>query len=151
MTTAVDLKNNQEVWKLILELCQEISQSLRKNHLKAAGVSVSVRDNCMKTKTWQCQLSAPIQSATILAKHARMLFETRYRGGKPIRLVTVTSIHLLPVDTPKQISLLDIENQKHEKLEAVDSVVESLREQYGEDAVKLAVLLQHKRPNKKKK
>ena len=44
ITTVKDLSNDDEVWKVMLELAQEIGLKLRSKKLRANGVSVSIRD-----------------------------------------------------------------------------------------------------------
>lgn len=149
MTTVEDLKDNREVWLLVLSLTQEISKRLHRYHLSAGGVAISVRNNQMEKKEFQCQLPFATQSASLIAKQAMELFEKNYRWQHFVRLITVTAINLQSEKAPRQVSLLE-DNQKQEKLEKIDLAVESLRERYGEDIVKPALLLDNESEKGKK-
>lgn len=75
ITTMQDLENNAEVWYIMLELVQEIGTKLRTHKKKAGGIAISIRNNELYTKEWQCRISIPTQSPTYLAKTAFALYK----------------------------------------------------------------------------
>ena len=62
----------------MLELVQEIGTKLRMHKKKAGGIAISIRNNELFTKEWQCRISIPTQSLTYLAKTAFALFAKNY-------------------------------------------------------------------------
>lgn len=144
ITTVEDLKNNEQVWLVFLELTQEIGHKLRVHQKCADGVAIHIRDNTLFSKQWQTKLDMPTQSPMLIAKTAFCLFEKRYDWRNPIRSVTVQAINLVPQDTHRQIDLFtDIE--KIEKMEKLDLCIETIRQRFGKDSIKNAVLCQNLR------
>ena len=142
ITTAADLECNDHVWMVILELTQDISHRLRLHQKCAMGVAIHIRDNELHTRQWQMQLAFPTQSAMILARSAYGLFKQRYDWEKPIRSVTIQAIKLVSQDMPIQVNLFT-DMKKIEKLEKLDNCVEGIRNRFGKDSIRNAILCQN--------
>lgn len=140
-TTVKDLETPEQVWLVMLELCQEVAHKLRLHGKCAAGVAIFIRDNALLTRQWQALLELPCQSALPLARAAHRLFTARYGWERPIRSVTVQAIRLLPGDEPRQISLFE-QPELQERQRRLDQCVERIRERFGKEAVRNASLLQ---------
>jgi len=56
ITCTADLINDNEVWKVMLELCQDIGHRLRIHNLSARAVQIMVRNNAPNFKQYQTQL-----------------------------------------------------------------------------------------------
>lgn len=141
ITTVRDLENNNDVWCVILELSQDIGKRLRKYKKYAGGIAIDVRNNELQHRTWQIQLSQQTHSSLYLAKKAYALFCENYNWNCDIRSITVRAINLISEQTPRQIDLFS-ETQKIDKMEQLESVVDRIRERFGKDAIKNAVLCQ---------
>ncbi|MBE7065513.1 MAG: DNA polymerase IV [Ruminococcaceae bacterium] len=139
ITTPADLTDNDGVWKVILSLSAEIGSRLRDECLAASGVCVSVKDNTMKNVSYRQRFKNPTQSPTVIANGARDVFEKKHKWLHGIRTVTVTAVDL----TQPGFCMPDMFGDyiKDEKIEKIDSVVDSLRRKYGNDSVKNAVLI----------
>ena len=73
------------------------------------------------------------------------VFKTRKkRWRNPIRSVTIQAINLVPQDTPRQIDLFT-NVERIEKLEKLDLCIETIRQRFGKDSIKNAVLCQNLR------
>ena len=142
ITTIEDLFNDQEVWLVMLELCQDIGHRLKKHGLCAEGVAIFIRDNTLQHNQWQTKLELPTQSAMVVAKTAFNLFKKRYRWGNPIRSVTVQAINLVSQDAPRQIGLF-MDAEKQEKMERLDRCVEDIRARFGKNIIRNGVLYQN--------
>ena len=142
ITTIEDLKTEDEVWALFLELTQDIGHKLRMHQKCAEGVAIYIRDNTLYSKQWQCKISFPTQSPMILAKSAFSLFKRKYSWNNNIRSVTIQAIDLSPQDTPRQLNLFT-DPLKLDKQERLDDCIEKIRERYGKNAIKNAVLFQN--------
>ena len=124
----------------MLELSQDIGHRLLTFNKKAKGVAISVRDNQLFTKQWQCSIPLATQSPSIIAKEAFSLFEKNYSWKHPIRSITVQAISLVPMDYTEQIDLF-YDAEKTSRIEAIDKAVEEIRSRYGYNAIKNATLL----------
>ena len=103
ITCTADLKTEEEVWKVILELCQDIGHRLRIHGLKAQGVQIAIRNQELFTRQYQGQLSLPTIVPLEIAKLARELFQRNYDWKEPVRSVTVRAINLV---SAKELSAL---------------------------------------------
>lgn len=151
ITTVNDLKNNDEVWSVMLELAQEIGYKLRSKELRANGVYVSIRDDKLLWEQYQKRLRSSEQSAINIAKYAFKLFKERYNWDRNIRTVTIGVTNLSAEDKPEQLSIFDcIENKG--KIEKAEKVMEELNLRYGEEIVKNATLMKNDNlPNSRRK
>ena len=150
ITTMQDLDNNAEVWCVMLELVQEIGTKLRTHKKKAGGMAISIRNNELYTKEWQCRISIPTQSLTYLAKTAFALFAKNYQWEHPIRSVTVRAINLFEEDCPIQYDLFT-DMKSLDRQERLDAAIEQIRLRFGKDAIKNGVLFQRsKMPTERK-
>ena len=140
ITALADLEDSSEVWRFMLELSQDIGHRLLTFNKKAKGVAISVRDNQLFTKQWQCSIPLATQSPSIIAKEAFSLFEKNYSWKHPIRSITVQAISLVPMDYTEQIDLF-YDAEKTSRIEAIDKAVDEIRSRYGYNAIKNAALL----------
>lgn len=141
ITTTEDLTNNQQVWRVILELSQQIARKLRTNHLSAAGVQLSVKNHNLVTTEFQARFPYAGQSALTIAKLAYKIFCKRYDWHSNVRALSVRAISLQPDAQPMQLDLFaDI--SLSDRQNKIDRVVDEIRLRYGETSVRNAVLLQ---------
>lgn len=140
ITTIADLENNSDVWAVMIDLVQDIGSKLRKHHKKACGVAISIRNNELMIQEWQCKLSSPTQSSTNLVKAAFELFQINYRWEFPIRSVTLRAINLIEENQEIQYDLF-VDYEALRKRERLDTTIEEIRQRFGKEAIKNAVLL----------
>ncbi len=138
-TTVRDLENSAEVWCVMLELVQSIAKKLRKHKKRAGGIAISIRNNELVTKEWQKKLEVPTQSGSNLARNAFELFHKSYKWECDVRSVTVRAINLIEENQPIQLGFFADYN-KVEKQEKLDLAIESIRNRFGKDAIRNAVL-----------
>lgn len=142
ITALQDLEDSAEVWKFILELSQDIGHRLCVFNKKATGVAISVRDNDLFTKQWQCKIPLSTQSPSMIAREAFSLFERSYSWNRPIRSITVRAIDLVSIDHDEQINLF-CDAERISQIEALDKAIEEIRSRYGYHAIKNATLLKN--------
>ena len=125
-------------------------EKLRTHKKKASGIAISIRNNELYTKEWQCRISIPTQRPTYLAKTAFALFAKNYQWEHPIRSVTVRAINLFEEDCPIQYDLFtDVKSL--DRQERLDAAIEQIRFRLGKDAIKNGVLFQKsKMPTERK-
>ena len=148
--TALEKATDADTCAVMLELVQEIGTKLRTHKKKAGGIAISIRNNELYTKVWQCRISIPTQSPTYLAKTAFALFDKNYQWEHPIRSVTVRAINLFEEDCPIQYDLFtDVKSL--DRQERLDAAIEQIRFRFGKDAIKNGVLFQKsKMPTERK-
>lgn len=140
ITCTSDLENNDEVWKVIFELSQDIGHKLRVHELSACGVQLTIKDNTLMYNQFQAQINTSTQSPMELSQKAYELFLKNYQWSTNVRALTIRAINLVPKSQPEQISIYeDIEYR--EKRARLDDVVDKIRGRFGKKAVMPAVLL----------
>jgi DNA polymerase-4 len=140
ITCTEDLVTSEEVWKVMLQLSQEIGHKLRQNDFLARGVQIAVRDNALGWKQYQAQMELPTQSPMELARKGHWLFDKNYDWHLPIRSLTIRSINLIPKTQPVQTTLFD-DPIRREKRERVEDAVEEIRARFGNHAIYSACLM----------
>lgn len=140
-TTCIsDLETNDEVWKVMLHLTQDISHRLRVHDMKANGVQITVKDNSLSYRQYQMQLPMATQSPMEIASAARYLFENNYDWHTFVRAVTVRAINLEPKFMPQQLMLFD-DAARRARLEQLDDTIETIRGRFGKWSIYSASLL----------
>ena len=140
ITCNTDLELAEEVWKIILFLSQDLGHRLRMHELCAKGVQLTVKDNTLAYKQYQAQLDVATQSAAEIAALARRLFNENYQWRTFVRAITVRAINLIPRTAPQQLTLFD-NTAKREKLEKLETAVDSIRHRFGKGSVSPAAIL----------
>ena len=139
-TCTSDLETNDEVWKVMLHLAQDISHRLRAHDMKANGVQITVKDNTLSYRQYQMQLPIATQSPMEIASAARRLFENNYDWHTFVRAVTVRTINLEPKFMPQQLMLFD-DAARRARLEELDDTIEIIRGRFGKWSIYSAALL----------
>lgn len=140
ITCTADLENEDEVWKVMLELSQDIGHRLRIHKLKASGVQISIRSNDLGFRQYQAPLTLSTQSPSVIAHKAIQIFRDNYRWIMPVRALTVRAIKLRPKNEPEQIDLFT-DMRQLERLDRLDDCIEDIRRRFGKRAVFQACLL----------
>ncbi len=151
ITCTADLVDSEEVWKVFLSLSQDISKRLKAAGLEARGVQISVRDNQLVSRQFQCSTPFETQSAVEIAETAFALFQKNYTWLYDIRSVTVTAINLQSENCPVQLEMTG-DYKKHEKQKKIDDAVMDIRRRFGEKAVfNCCLMTEEKLPENKGK
>lgn len=140
ITCVADLEDEEEVWKVILALSQDIGHRLRVHELSARGVQIAVRGNDLLGSQFQCKLPFKTQLPSEIGAAAFRLFQERYRWGSKVRAVTVRAIDLVPQNEPDQLSLF-VDTAKMARREKLEDMVEELRSRFGKHAITYGILL----------
>ena len=140
ITCVSDLESEEEVWKVILALSQDVGHRLRVHELSARGVQVSVRGNDLLGSQFQCKLPLKTQLPSEIGAAANRLFRERYRWGSKVRAVTVRAIDLVPQTDPDQLSIF-VDTERLSRRERLEDAVEELRARFGKHAITYGILL----------
>jgi len=140
ITCVADLENEEEVWKVILALCQDVGHRLRLHELSARGVQIAVRGNDLLGSQFQCKLPFKTQLPSEIGAAAFQLFKERYRWGSKVRAVTVRAIDLVPQNEPDQLSMF-VDTAKIARRERLEDMVEEIRSRFGKHAITYGILM----------
>jgi len=140
ITCTADLENDTEVWRVMLELCQDLGHKLRVHNLTANGVQITVKSNDLQYKQFQCQLGLPTQSPMEIAQAAHSLFKRNYKWSVPVRAVTVRAINLKDKNMAVQLDLFT-DHEKRQRRETIDNTIEEIRRRFGKNSVFSASLM----------
>jgi len=140
ITCTADLENNEEVFKVMLELAQDVGHRLRVHELAARGVQIQIRGNDLAGAQFQCKLPFRTQLPSEIAHYGFKLFTERYRWSTKVRAVCIRAIDLVPQSEVEQLDLF-IDTAKRDKRARLEDAVEDIRRRYGKRAVTYAVLM----------
>ena len=140
ITCVSDLENEEEVWKVILALSQDVGHRLRLHDLSARTVQVAVRGNDLLGSQFQCKLPFKTQLPSEIAATAFRAFQEHYRWGTKVRAVTVRAIELVPKGDPDQLSIF-VDTARLDRRERLQDTVETLRGRFGKRAITYGILM----------
>ena len=140
VTCVENLENYDEANKVIVSLCQDIGFKLRKAHLCATGVSLTVKDKNLVCQSFQVKLPNPTQDELIISKASYKLLLENYKFRESIRAITVTATGLKEEDAPLQTMLL-YDYDADEKRSRLNSALDDIKSTFGKEIIKPAVIL----------
>lgn len=140
ITCTADLENKDEVFRVILELAQDVGHRLRVHGLAAQGVQLYIRSNDLCGAQYQCRLPLQTQLPSELANAGYRLFQERYKWNTNVRAVCIRAIDLVPKSQVEQLDLFFNTAKRYRRI-SLEDAIESLRGRYGKKAVTYATLL----------
>ena len=133
-----DLTEIPEIRTGITVLSDDVAARLRKKHLMANVVTLTVRDPNFKTTSRQKTLSTPTHLEHDITEACMELYMRYYAERRsPVRMLTVTVSSLIDEDTAGllQFSLFG-DDEMHEKTERMELAIDKIRNKFGRDAMK---------------
>lgn len=140
ITCTADLENEEEVFRVMLELAQDVGHRLRVHELAAQGVQVFVRGNDLLGCQFQCRLPFRTQLPSEIAAAGFQIFRERYRWGSHVRAVCIRAIDLVPKSDAEQLNVF-VDTARRDRRTKLEDTIEELRGRYGKHAVTYATLL----------
>ena len=140
ITCVADLENEDEVWKVMLCLTQDIGHRLRLHELDAKTVQIYVRGNDLFGMQFQGKLPLKTQLPSEIADLGIKLFRDNYRWNTKVRAVTIRVTDLVPHRDNEQLSLF-VDNEKRERRMTLEDCIENLRGRFGKEAITYGILL----------
>lgn len=122
-------------------LSDTVATRLRHHGLYAGGVQVTMRDVNFKTRSRQTQLVSPTHLMRELTQTAMDLLQTIWTPPTPIRMLTVTAIHLTPDDASfEQVNLFETAQQPiKQRHETIEQTMDAIRGKFGSDAIQFGI------------
>lgn len=131
ITLSADLTDLEDVKPVLLHLSDKVCRRMRRDGVRAGLVAVHYKSNEFKTLQRQHKLPYVTHASDLIYREALSLFTELWDQTTPIRLVGL-SLGALSRSEEQLNFLIDEEREKREKL---DAMLDTIRDQYGRDAV----------------
>lgn len=149
ITCRENLDNFDEASKVIVALSLDIGYKLRKEGMRAGGVSLVIKDENFLHYSYQLRLENATQDEGKISKTAFKLLKDNYPWHFKIRALTVTAISLVSEDAPVQRDMF-YDYEKEDKQKKLNSVVDIINDTYGKKSILPATVLDEKKMPKAK-
>ena len=132
-----DLVGREECRIGIDYLSDEVARRLRAQGQKASTVSLTIKDQYLRSIQRQRQQHPPTDIAKEIADVAYEILLDNWSENKPIRMITVSASNLVRADSlAEQISLFDeAPTAKREKDTKREKAIDKIRQKYGAEAI----------------
>ena len=140
VTCNADVTEDDEVFRIFLELTQDIGRTLREGGYYARGLQICVRDRTLTDKQFDMLLPERTQSSKYLAEAAFRLYRTHYRRENPVRALTVRATRLSHGREGEQYDLF-YDSARAERQTELESAMDDITARYGRGAIYPAAIL----------
>ena len=127
-----DVTDPDQARLVLLSLCETVGARLRKDHVQAGVLSLSIKNNDFFCSSRQSVLSDPTNVTMELYKSSCLLFEHLW-NHQPIRQLGIHTKNILSSPCSRQRSFSDSDDIQ--KLAAWDKTVDSIRHRFGTDSL----------------
>lgn len=135
-TIPFDVTEGSVAKLVLLALAETVGTRLRAAGVKAEVIAVGIKNSDFEYVSHQRTLLNATNITKEIHGYAAQLFDELW-DGKPIRHLGIHTSRIRDGYDMRQINMFDIDID-YEKLERVDSTVDSIRKRYGIDSVKRA-------------
>ncbi len=137
LTFSHDITKREECIIGLEYLCEELGLKLRSKSLLSTAVSLTVKDEYLRTLQRQKTLRVPSDIGSELSSVAYQLLCENWPDNKPIRMLTVSAIGLIKKDSFSE--QLDFFNESKDNNRVKDKkkeeTVDKIRQKYGGKAI----------------
>ena len=131
-----DLTRWDEVQSGISLLSDSVAMRLRRHGLYCGGVQVGIKNSRFQTFSRQTMLPHSTHLMREINDTALRLVKELWKAPDPIRLLSVTALHLTDeAQSFHQMDLFGAGEAQQEKQEAVESAMNALRQKFGRDVI----------------
>ena len=132
-----DLTRWEEVRVGLAALSDSVAMRLRRQGLYCSGVQVTIKDSSFRSISRQKRLESPPRLMKDIQRAAMELTRSAWRAPTPIRMLTVTALHITEsAESFEQLDLLGagraVSDARQEKLE---SAVRAIRDKFGDGSI----------------
>lgn len=151
-TTEEDVTDRNQAHAILKELADEVTSRMRREGYKAYGVSVQIRFgnySVRVNRSKQTKLENPTDLIREVYEISCRLFDSLWDGRTGLRLLGIRLFEL----TGENVYQMDLfgTQKKREKQEKADRALDSIREKFGRDAIRLGPALSNEQIRKKTK
>jgi DNA polymerase-4 len=133
-TFNTDTNDAEKLEAMLSRLSEMVCRRLREHALHARTVQLKLRYSDFSTITRAHTLDHPTQLDTVVSETARTLFRDNWEHGRTIRLLGVQTTGF--DELPQQLDLLS--QAQEDRMSKALTVVDEMRDRFGESAVSLA-------------
>lgn len=137
-TIAFDVDQGGAAKMILLSLAETVSTRLRADSVMATVVAVSIVTSEFQHASHQMTLFSPTNTTNEIHRAASRLFDELWEGT-PIRNLGIHTSKVVQGTAVRQLNLFDM--NRYERLAKLDTVVDTVRERYGDDAIMRAIFL----------
>lgn len=137
-TIEFDVTDADTAKMVFLSLSETLAARLRKDHVKAELVSVSIKSFRLQSVSHQTILKAPTNITSEIHRAACDLFDELW-DGTPIRHLGVHTGRIQEEECARQLDIFD--QTDYERMEKMDQAVDAIRAKFGDDAIMRASFL----------
>ena len=143
VTVEEDITTLETAHMILLSLCDSVTEHMRRDGMRANGVSVTIRYLDFKNRSHQTKLSNATDSASTVYETAKKLLSELWKDKKPLRLMSVALTGVSKDPAAEQLSLFDEPGKQvsREKQERLDKAVSAIRSKFGFDAIQRGTLI----------
>ena len=135
MTFSHDLIGEAAVMEGLVPLADEVAAQLRYANRKCATLSLTFRDEFLRTISRQAPIAPPTDLAKALIDASMELYRLEWSPLRPIRMLTITAMNLSDIP-PEQITLFDEDVfEKQQKRRDLEKTVDEIREKFGKGSL----------------
>lgn len=139
-TTIYDISSRDEIEATVLFLADKISSRLRKKHLYANSISISIRDCKLKVKKTCRTIPISTNTASDLVKFTMQIIDEFWGYDENIRSIRLSARNLTTTDNVQYSIFQCIEDKK----DNLNTSLDSLRKKYGKNIILPAKMLSTK-------
>lgn len=132
-----DLVGREDCRVGIEYLCEEIGRRLRENGQLCSTVSLTIKDEYLRSIQRQRTQSPPTDISSEIAKTAYDILLREWSPEKPVRMITVAATNLVRRDmASQQISFFEpVGENTREKSKKRETAVDKIRQKFGNNAI----------------
>ena len=137
-TIAFDVDQENAAKMILLSLAETVCTRLRADSVMANVVAVSIVTSEFHQASHQMTLYSASNTTNEIHRAASRLFDELW-DGTPIRNLGIHTSKVVAETSIRQLNLFDMNS--YEKLSKLDTVVDTVREKYGDDSIMRAIFL----------
>ena len=131
VTLPMDVSNSEEITKIILALCEQVSFRLRKHNLIANTVNVQLRTKDFIDYSHQKQLKYATASTKEILETAKEVFNEMYKK----ELIRLVGVRVDNLESKDEVQMSFFAEKEEEKQEKIDNVLDNLKNKYGYNTI----------------
>jgi len=148
VTLSEDISDIDSAKLVLMKLTDEVTSTARKSGKKGRTVQINIKYSNFKSITRQITVPETYQTNEIYSVGVDLL-KKNWDNKLPVRLLGISLSGFAEDSAATQLSLFDIpeanlQSGSSEKLDRLDSAIDSIREKYGSSVIKRAVLMKKK-------
>lgn len=135
VTPPSDITDEETVWKIFVEIAEDIAANLYKHGLYAGGLQVHTRTTTLEIKEYSRALKSPLNISFLIAKKGMELFKESYNWALPLRSVGLRAIHLKGEGFAVQQDIFG-ETADDGREEKIEDSIRNVRNKFGIESLK---------------